>query len=142
MDFLDGMTLKDFVEAKGKIPEGMAVKWMLQIVQTMGYLHSEKHNKKPIFYRDMKPENIMIRPNGTVNIFDFGISIRVEDKNQKPDYTLGTPGYVALQGQVVLAIWLLIPIGRGSELKIRSVWVRIPEELVKPIGLYLGVEIG
>ena len=95
MDFLDGMTLKDFVEAKGKIPEGMAVKWMLQIVQTMGYLHSEKHNKKPIFYRDMKPENIMIRPNGTVNIFDFGISIRVEDKNQKPDYTLGTPGYVA-----------------------------------------------
>ena len=95
MDFLDGTTLRDFVESKGKIPEEMAVKWMLQIVQTMGYLHSEKHNKKPIFYRDMKPDNIMIRPNGAVNIFDFGISIRVENKNQKPDYTLGTPGYVA-----------------------------------------------
>lgn len=95
MDFLDGVTLKDFVNEKGRIPEQMAVKWMLQIVQTMGYLHSEKSNKKPIFYRDMKPDNVMIRSNGVVNIFDFGISVRVESKDQLPDYTLGTPGYVA-----------------------------------------------
>lgn len=95
MDFLDGVTLKDFVTEKGRIPEDMAVKWMHQIVQTMGYLHSEKGNKKPIFYRDMKPDNIMIRSNGTINIFDFGISVRVESSNQLPDYTLGTPGYVA-----------------------------------------------
>ena len=95
MDFLDGMTMKAFVDEKGKIPEEMAVKWMLQIVQTMGYLHSERPHKKPIFYRDMKPDNIMIRPNGAINIFDFGISVRVESKNQLPDYTLGTPGYVA-----------------------------------------------
>lgn len=95
MDFLDGMTLKDFVEEKGKIPENMAVKWMIQIAQTVGYLHSERGNKKPIFYRDMKPDNLMIRSNGTINIFDFGISIRVEDKNQLPNYTLGTPGYAA-----------------------------------------------
>ena len=95
MDFLDGMTLKSFVDEKGKIPEEMAVKWMLQVVQTMGYLHSERAHKKPIFYRDMKPDNLMIRPNGTINIFDFGISVRVESKDQLPDYTLGTPGYVA-----------------------------------------------
>ena len=95
MDFLDGITLKAFVEEKGRIPEDMAVKWMLQITQTMGYLHSHKGNKKPIFYRDMKPDNLMIRPNGTINIFDFGISIRVEKEGQLPDYTLGTPGYVA-----------------------------------------------
>jgi len=95
MDFLDGMTLKAFVDEKGKIPEEMAVKWMLQVVQTMGYLHSERAHKKPIFYRDMKPDNLMIRPNGTINIFDFGISVRVEEKGQLPDYTLGTPGYVA-----------------------------------------------
>lgn len=95
MDFLDGVTLKDFVTEKGRIPEDMAVRWMIQIVQTMGYLHSEKSNKKPIFYRDMKPENLMIRSNGVINIFDFGISIRVESKDQLPDYTLGTPGYAA-----------------------------------------------
>lgn len=95
MDYLDGVTLKDFVNEKGRIPEDTAVRWMLQIVQTMGYLHSEKSNKKPIFYRDMKPDNLMIRSNGTINIFDFGISIRVESKDQLPDYTLGTTGYVA-----------------------------------------------
>lgn len=95
MDFLDGKNLKDFVTEKGKIPEDMAVKWMLQITQTMAYLHTEKGNKKPIFYRDMKPDNLMIRPNGNINIFDFGISLRVESKDQLPGYTLGTAGYVA-----------------------------------------------
>ena len=95
MDFLDGVTLKDFVTEKGRIPEDLAVKWMHQIIQTMGYLHSEKGNKKPIFYRDMKPDNLMIRSNGAINLFDFGISVRVESKDQLPDYTLGTPGYVA-----------------------------------------------
>ena len=95
MDFLDGVTLKAFVEEKGRVPEQMAVKWMLQITQIMGYLHSEKPNKKPIFYRDMKPDNIMVRPNGAINLFDFGISVRLERKDQPPDYTLGTPGYVA-----------------------------------------------
>ena len=95
MDFLDGVTLKDFVTEKGRIPEDLAVKWMHQIIQTMGYLHSERGNKKPIFYRDMKPDNLMIRSNGAINLFDFGISVRVESKDQLPDYTLGTPGYVA-----------------------------------------------
>jgi serine/threonine-protein kinase len=95
MDFLDGVTLKDFVQEKGRIPEELAVKWMIQIVQAVGYLHSERSNKKPIFYRDMKPDNLMIRSNGVINIFDFGISVRIERPNQLPEYTLGTPGYVA-----------------------------------------------
>lgn len=95
MDFLDGVTLKDFVQEKGRIPEELAVKWMIQIVQAIGYLHSERSNKKPIFYRDMKPDNLMIRSNGVINIFDFGISVRIERPNQLPEYTLGTPGYVA-----------------------------------------------
>lgn len=95
MDFLDGVTLKDFVTEKGRIPEEMAVKWMVQIVQIVGYLHSERNNKKPIFYRDMKPDNLMIRSNGSINLFDFGISEKVESKDQLPVYTLGTPGYVA-----------------------------------------------
>lgn len=95
MDFLDGVTLKDFVQEKGRIPEELAVKWMVQIVQAVGYLHSERSNKKPIFYRDMKPDNLMIRSNGVINLFDFGISVRIEYPNQLPEYTLGTPGYVA-----------------------------------------------
>lgn len=99
MDFLDGVTLKDFVQEKGRIPEDMAVKWMIQIVQAVGYLHSERSNKKPIFYRDMKPDNLMIRSNGVINIFDFGISVRLEYPNQLPEYTLGTPGYVAPEQQ-------------------------------------------
>ena len=49
MDFLDGVTLKDFVTEKGRIPEEMDVKLMVQIVQIVGYLHSESNNKKPIF---------------------------------------------------------------------------------------------
>jgi len=94
MDFLDGVTLKDYVASNGKVPEKQAVKWMIQIVQTMAYLHST-NNKKAIFYRDMKPDNLMIRPNGIMNIFDFGISIRIIKDGQKPEYSLGTKGYAA-----------------------------------------------
>lgn len=99
MDFLDGINLKDFIEKNGKVSEEIAVKWMTQIVQAMSYLHSNKSKKKPIFYRDMKPDNLMVRPNGDINIFDFGISIKVESPDQKPEYTLGTTGYVAPEQQ-------------------------------------------
>lgn len=95
MDFLDGINLKTYVDEKGKIPEQVAVPWMLQITQTMGYLHSKRSGKNPIFFRDMKPDNLMVRSNGNINIFDFGISIEVKHEGQLPDYTLGTAGYVA-----------------------------------------------
>lgn len=88
MDFLDGVTLRDYVQGNGKLSEDLAVKWMLQMVQTMGYLH-----KKSIFYRDMKPDNVMVRANNTINIFDFGISVKVKYKGEKPEQTLGTLGY-------------------------------------------------
>ena len=95
MDFLDGVNLKDFIERNGKVDEDLAVKWMIQITQTMTYLHSKTSKKKPVFYRDMKPDNLMVRPNGNINIFDFGISIKVESEDQLPELTLGTKGYVA-----------------------------------------------
>lgn len=95
MDFLDGVTLKSYIEERGKVPEQLAVQWMLQITQIMGYLHSKTQGKNPIFFRDMKPDNLMVRSNGNINIFDFGISIEVKHENQLPDYTLGTAGYVA-----------------------------------------------
>ena len=63
MDYVDGMSMKSWLTQKGKINQDVVLLWMRQIVQTMMYLHNRKN---PIFYRDMKPDNIMIQTDGNL----------------------------------------------------------------------------
>ena len=45
------------------------IKWAKQLCDVLGYLHSQN---PPIIYRDMKPANIMLKPDGNVVLIDFG----------------------------------------------------------------------
>ena len=65
---------------------------MKQVCQIMIYLHNRKY---PIFYRDMKPDNLMLQSDGSIKLLDFGISIVIKEPNQKIDRALGTKGYAA-----------------------------------------------
>ena len=58
MDYVDGMSIKSWLNKKGKISQDVAVVWVKQITQVLVYLHNRK---QPIFYRDMKPDNVMIQ---------------------------------------------------------------------------------
>lgn len=96
MDYVDGMSIKDWVMSRktgnGRVPQDIAITWMKQICQVMMYLHNRKY---PIFYRDMKPDNVMIQSDGNIKLLDFGISIVIKSPDQRIERALGTKGYAA-----------------------------------------------
>lgn len=92
MDFVDGVSVKTWIQRKGRVKQDAAVAWMKQVCQIMIYLHNRKY---PIFYRDMKPDNLMLQSDGSIKLLDFGISIVIKKPNQKIDRALGTKGYAA-----------------------------------------------
>ena len=71
MDYVEGRTLEDIIAASGPRPEDDVVDWALQLCDALSYLHSRK---PPVIYRDMKPSNVMLKPNGLVELIDFGIA--------------------------------------------------------------------
>lgn len=92
MDYVDGMSIKSWLNKKGKISQDVAVVWVKQITQVLVYLHNRK---QPIFYRDMKPDNVMIQGDGNIKVLDFGISVVIKAKGQVIEKALGTKGYAA-----------------------------------------------
>lgn len=96
MDYVDGMSIRDWMmrskTGNGRVPQEVAVTWMKQICQVMIYLHNRKY---PIFYRDMKPDNVMIQSDGNIKLLDFGVSVVIKEKGQTIKKPLGTKGYAA-----------------------------------------------
>lgn len=89
-DFVEGETLDALVEADGAQSEELVVEWAKQICEALDYLHSRP---KPIIYRDMKPANVMLSPEGRIRVIDFGIAREYKEHNQKDTVSLGTRGY-------------------------------------------------
>ena len=68
------------------------IKWAKQLCDVLGYLHSQN---PPIIYRDMKPANIMLKPDGNVVLIDFGTAREYKENNIEDTTCLGTMGYAA-----------------------------------------------
>ena len=92
MDLIEGRTLQAVVEENGAQPQETVVEWGIRLCEVLGYLHSRK---PPIIYRDMKPENIMLKPDGTIKLIDFGIAREYKEKSVTDTTALGTRGYAA-----------------------------------------------
>lgn len=92
MDFIEGTSVKTYLVNNGVVKQQLAVKWAKQICGIMIYLHNRK---EPIFYRDMKPDNIMIQEDGNVKLIDFGVSVAISENNKYIKKRLGTPGFAA-----------------------------------------------
>jgi serine/threonine protein kinase len=97
MDFIDGTRLDKFLEkiAPGSfLNEKDVLKWIGQICQAIDYLH----NLNPkIIYRDMKPDNAMLRKTGDIILLDLGIAREYKGYKKKDTSILGTPGYAPLE---------------------------------------------
>lgn len=92
MDYVEGKTLENILKECGAQPVERVVGWTKQICDVLSYLHSLN---PPHIYRDVKPSNIMLEPNGTIKLIDFGL-MRTYKPNQKEDTCyLGTRGYAA-----------------------------------------------
>ncbi len=89
MEFVDGQTLEDLMDLRRHaFSEEEVVDWGLQICDVLAYLHSQK---PPVIFRDVKPANLMIKPDGRVMVIDFGIA-KVFEHGQRGTM-IGTEGY-------------------------------------------------
>ena len=71
MDYIEGEPLNKVLAAYGAQPQDADIEWAKQLSEVLDYLHTQK---PPVIYRDMKPANIMLKPDGTIRLFDFGIA--------------------------------------------------------------------
>lgn len=92
MDYIEGQTLQYIVEEYGAQPQDEVIDWAIQLCDVLNYLHTRT---PPIIYRDMKPGNIMLKPDGNIKLIDFGIAREYKEKNLADTVTLGTRGYAA-----------------------------------------------
>lgn len=91
-DYIEGETLSSLVEHGGAQPQEAVIDWAKQICGALEYLHTRT---PAIIYRDMKPANVMLKPDGTIKIIDFGIAREYKTQNTADTVCLGTKGYAA-----------------------------------------------
>ncbi|MCM1083469.1 MAG: serine/threonine protein kinase [Clostridium sp.] len=92
MDFIEGTTISDRLKKEGAQPQETVIEWGLQLASALDYLHNMK---PPVIYRDMKPSNVMIKPEGGVKLIDFGTAKEYIVENNADTTALGTRGYAA-----------------------------------------------
>ena len=95
MEYLDGQTLKDYLDSKGRLSDEEIKKLFIQMLDAVGYVHEQG-----LIHRDIKPSNFMISSKGVVKLLDFGIAKNTD--NTSADYTqtgttqsMGTPMYMS-----------------------------------------------
>ncbi len=90
MDYIEGESLDKILKEYGAQSEEQVVAWAKQLCDALSYLHSQK---PPIIYRDMKPANVMLKPEGNIKIIDFGIAREYKEQSLADTTVLGTKGY-------------------------------------------------
>jgi len=95
MDFVDGCDLATIIASQGNpgLLQEDVVRWGIQICELLDYLHN---CNPPIIYRDLKPSNIMLKPDNRIVLIDFGIACALQETSGGvPRTMIGTIGYIA-----------------------------------------------
>ena len=92
-DYFEGRNAEDILKECGRVDARTAVKWALEICGIMAFLHGQK--PEPIIYRDLKPSNIILSPEGAVRLIDFGSVRHYRAELPSDTIYIGTRGYAA-----------------------------------------------
>lgn len=93
MDYVEGTSLgRALRDAARPFAEADVIAWGIELCGVLEYLHTMD---PPIVYRDMKPDNIVLREDGGVRLVDFGIAREYKEGASSDTRVLGTRGYAA-----------------------------------------------
>lgn len=92
MDYIEGEPLSDILDEYGAQPQEIVIEWAKQLCEVLDYLHTRTPS---IIYRDMKPGNVMLKPDGNIKLIDFGIAREYKEQSLADTVSLGTRGYAA-----------------------------------------------
>ena len=91
MEYVEGITLKEYIEQQGVIPWRETVHFTTQILRALQHAHD-----KGIVHRDIKPQNIMLLENGTIKVTDFGIArFSRSETRTMTDTAIGSVHYIS-----------------------------------------------
>lgn len=91
MEYIDGVTLKEYMEKKGMLSDAEALHFIKQILKGLAHAH-----ERGIVHRDIKPHNIILLKDGTIKITDFGIARLTKfDTQTISDMTIGSVHYIS-----------------------------------------------
>ena len=90
MELIDGITLKQYMERRGKLDWREALHFISQIMRGLSHAHS-----RGIVHRDIKPQNIMVLRDGSVKVADFGIACLADAANTLTQEALGSVHYIS-----------------------------------------------
>ena len=91
MELVDGSALSRVVgDERGPIPVGEALPMFRQVAEAVDYAHS-----KGVIHRDLKPDNVVVQPDGSLKILDFGIARDEESQATRTGTGMGTVYYMA-----------------------------------------------
>lgn len=91
MEYIDGITLKEYIEQQGPLSWNEAVHFTLQILRGLQHAHD-----KGVVHRDIKPQNIMVLPDGIIKVADFGIARFARSEQETiTDKAIGSVHYIS-----------------------------------------------
>jgi tRNA A-37 threonylcarbamoyl transferase component Bud32 len=90
-EYVEGETLKDRIRRLGRLPVDESLAYAIEIARALGNAHAHE-----IVHRDVKPQNVLIDPEGSAKVTDFGIARSLRDDGLTADgRVLGTTDYVS-----------------------------------------------